>query len=380
MQNSLILRRHEFNSFQGNNFTIWFKAVAMATSISIAYYLSFPSVKSPFFVYFSIIVICLLGVFFFIRFINKTRVEISDFGIEYRSGLPDIFKKLDPDWKASWGDIQKVSFTKEVMRNSLLTPLQIKLMQKTVKLIPAQWVISNKSEKSIAPKNIFEALFGKKRNYKLLVENSPLIKILEKKGFLKEGVSLEKLESGVTEINSNPIALGMAAIFFVSIFYFVGDVYFGLSEFYIDTPPYLWNVVVGVLIAFLAYLIIKTTKLKFSEKIIMAVLVGFGAALITYPLLLRANEWTDTGGLQSYSYKLAEKGVWMAEQKNTQLPDLTFDLQISDYWDQFKIGAIKDFELRKGGLGFYQLNMKPIYEEQREFYHNEQEVFAESIK
>jgi hypothetical protein len=44
-----------------------------------------------------------------------------------------------------------------------------------------------------------------------------------------------------------------------------------------------------------------------------------------------------------------------------------FDID-SRYWNQFEPGDVKDFQLREGGLGFAQINMAPIYAEQRAFY------------
>ena len=42
------------------------------------------------------------------------------------------------------------------------------------------------------------------------------------------------------------------------------------------------------------------------------------------------------------------------------LPVLRFPRD-ADYWRQFKLGTTHQFELRKGGLGFYQVNMQPVH-------------------
>ncbi|MCK7509538.1 MAG: hypothetical protein MZV70_39540 [Desulfobacterales bacterium] len=39
-----------------------------------------------------------------------------------------------------------------------------------------------------------------------------------------------------------------------------------------------------------------------------------------------------------------------------------------EYWAQFKPGSVHQFELRRGGLGFYQLNMRPLEKALREYY------------
>ena len=61
---------------------------------------------------------------------------------------------------------------------------------------------------------------------------------------------------------------------------------------------------------------------------------------------------------------LADADTWVAEE---EVPDLVFDIS-SEYWEQFTPGDTKSFELRFGGLGFYQINMNAIYAEQRAFY------------
>jgi len=48
-------------------------------------------------------------------------------------------------------------------------------------------------------------------------------------------------------------------------------------------------------------------------------------------------------------------------------PELDFS-KYSYYWHQFKLGTIHQFELRKGGLGFYQVNMEPVREKMRAYF------------
>ncbi len=64
---------------------------------------------------------------------------------------------------------------------------------------------------------------------------------------------------------------------------------------------------------------------------------------------------------------LHRNSIWVADEK---VPNLVFDIG-SGYWRQFEPGDSKTFELRMGGLGFYQVNMRPIYAEQKEFYRSQ---------
>ncbi len=48
-------------------------------------------------------------------------------------------------------------------------------------------------------------------------------------------------------------------------------------------------------------------------------------------------------------------------------PVLSFPKDADD-WGHFKIGTTHGFELRKGGLGFYQVNVQPVHVKMREYF------------
>jgi hypothetical protein len=87
--------------------------------------------------------------------------------------------------------------------------------------------------------------------------------------------------------------------------------------------------------------------------------------LALYPGLLRLNEATDSEGLRDCEYRLTAYVVF--SPVDSQLPVLEFDKD-GQYWRQFALGTTHKFELRKGGLGFYQVNMAPVYAKLREYY------------
>ena len=95
-------------------------------------------------------------------------------------------------------------------------------------------------------------------------------------------------------------------------------------------------------------------------------LFGIGVALAAHPMLLRLNQLTDSDGLQSYAYTLGADGVWTSAFPG-EAPDLEFG-SATEYWSQFRPGDSKTFNLRTGGLGFTQIDLAPIWKEQRAFY------------
>jgi hypothetical protein len=57
-------------------------------------------------------------------------------------------------------------------------------------------------------------------------------------------------------------------------------------------------------------------------------------------------------------------GVW--EPVRAGPPTMTFEGH-EEYWDQFRRGERREFMLRRGALGFYQIDMAPVGAEIRAF-------------
>ena len=151
------------------------------------------------------------------------------------------------------------------------------------------------------------------------------------------------------------------------VLYFILDMYFGFGEYYAGAVPWHLFAAAGVCGLGLAATMLHIAGHLSSQGKLIAMLFGAGAGMASYPFLLRVNAWTDPAGLQAYSYTLGSDDTWVAR---ADVPDLVFDIG-SDYWNQFGPGDSKSFELRRGGLGFYQINMRPVYAEQRVFYESQ---------
>ena len=93
--------------------------------------------------------------------------------------------------------------------------------------------------------------------------------------------------------------------------------------------------------------------------------LGCALAAALYPGLLRVNQLTDRGGLVSHRYALqADLSLKPVEDG---LPVLRFP-RYADYWAHFARGSLHEFALRRGGLGFYQVDMAPVNEDMRAWY------------
>ena len=77
------------------------------------------------------------------------------------------------------------------------------------------------------------------------------------------------------------------------------------------------------------------------------------------------NAATDAEGLHSIDYRLKEYVVF--SPVDADAPELRFPRD-ADYWGQFKLGTVHPFELRKGGLGFYQVDMAPVRAKMHDYF------------
>lgn len=174
------------------------------------------------------------------------------------------------------------------------------------------------------------------------------------------------LPENVAIIDSTPATKFIAILFVSAVCYFIVDQFYWAKEFYAENPPYWQMVFSAAFSALLVYLALSRVEPNRKNTWQYALLFGFGLGLASYSFMLRLNQWSDEKGLNSYTYFLTSPNSWRAE--NTQLPGLVFSAEDSDWWKHFSIGDSYEFELRKGGLGFWQVNMSKIYIDQARYY------------
>jgi len=136
------------------------------------------------------------------------------------------------------------------------------------------------------------------------------------------------------------------------------------EEVYAVDPPLVLFAVAGAIAVLASMLWLVSAGVPRAETLGLSLLLGAAAAAALYPGLLRVNEATDDEGLRAYEYRLTEYVVFSPMDPN--LPVLEFP-GVADYWRQFKLGTMHSFELRKGALGFYQVNMEPVHARMREY-------------
>lgn len=140
-----------------------------------------------------------------------------------------------------------------------------------------------------------------------------------------------------------------------------------LDETYAGFFPWTTWISGGVVAAALSYLWLSRAKLPFVIAAVLSLMLGLDTGFAMYPGLLRLNRFTDTAGAQPHEYVLRE--YVRLEPRETGLPVIDFN-QGREYWRQFQPGASYTLYLRRGGLGFYQLDLAPVYAATRAFYEN----------
>lgn len=372
MAQPLILRNREYKQFKGK--ALWVLLLSYASFLIWLYW--WDDAKGLY--RFVVPIVSFVWLIFHYFIIKIQKIEISNSGIKHISGYSFFLRNYSSDWEVSWAEVRRAFLNRSQNDlNSPQTPLLILLKNKRmVKLIPSQWIDSLGAQPKMNPRNLFSLMFRRERLYSSVVNNNPLVKAFAERELLTEELC-ENPE--FTDITADSLVATLIFTFLLLISYYFYEVTSGLSEVYTGTLPYFWVLVAGIITTLWCYRFIKKTKLNHGEKIIVAMLLGLGVGLAAYPFLMRVNQWTDTAGIQTYKYKLAEKGVWIPQDQSLQLPDISFGYKAEIYWNQFKINSVKDFELRKGGLGLYQLNMDPIRKDWKGFYEGDQGYYDRKL-
>jgi hypothetical protein len=195
-----------------------------------------------------------------------------------------------------------------------------------------------------------------------LAEESPPLQALR-----AHGVTIQRPDASsplVFDLFKNRHAVAAVALLAAIGVYGVFDLVL-LDETYAGLYPWIIWVLVGVAAAVLAYRWLSGAQLPSLVAFVLAMMIGLDTGFAMYPGLLRLNQLTGTAGAQPYEYLLRE--YVRLEPVEADLPVIEFR-QAIEYWQQFKPGSSHTLYLRHGGLGFYQIDLAPVYAETREFY------------
>lgn len=297
---------------------------------------------------------------------GRERLVLTRSGVEYRSPLPAWLQVVRKSWSLNWSEVRAIRLRPLLGGGGpQMIALEMETLSETRQLMPYYWVdVENFSFKP--PWRV--TLQDLRRNHEALaalIDDSPVMRYVtaalphlpveRPQNLLRSGFAIEK----------NRAALTMTAAFFVLLAYALLDGGFLCQETYIEAVPYTIFAVIGVGVFAASGLWMFTNKVPIAEGIVIAMLAGGASAGTGYPALLRLNMLTDSNGLQTVTYELT--GAQELKPVSGDAPALHFP-QHYEYWSQFKKGSEHEFELRRGGLGFYQLNQAPYHARLRAYY------------
>ena len=296
------------------------------------------------------------------------RVILTDTGIRYQSALPRALQFLLPEWSAKWNEITRAYLRK---KRGVQGPGSIELVLVTYRgeecrLRPYLWVDAADSEPESPWRALQKIQSMKAPDLRRVILDSAAVR------YVAGHLPRFEMESSWNKLalpyalETNRRALVAVALFAVLTVYGFADFLIN-EETYAARPPYSFFALLGVLAALMAGRWLRGGNVPYAERMALALVLGVTFAAAFYPGLLRINQLTDRVGLQTYLYQLQRDGSLAPLQKGP--PDLVFP-RYADYWSSFSLGSLHEFRLRRGGLGFYQVDMAPTNEAMREYFGN----------
>lgn len=290
------------------------------------------------------------------------RLFLDERGMRYQSPLPDWMAGLQPSWFHRWEEIRSA---RVVIPRLALHHNTVALMLNAggaQRRLTGMWVPAAGAEEEPARGTpLFSshaAIFGRIAED---VERSALVQYMRRMGVKVE--MREGPRSGFALERNRATRVALALIF-VLIGYAIVD-FLVNSETYAVKPPAVLYVLAGVMVLLASGLVLALNRVPQAESWGVSVVLGAAFAAALYPGLLRVNQLTDGEGLKPRQYRLED--YVLLKPVDPKLPDLTF-IDFHEYWQQFPRGSQHEFLMRRGALGFHQVDMGPVHERMREFY------------
>ena len=312
----------------------------------------------PFFEIAGVILIGAAHYWYSRRAAKLERLFLDEHGIRYQSALPAV----QPGWSHAWSQITAARIVIPRLAAHHNTVALVIDAAGTRRRLAGMWVPATGEEQAPEPgiplfsshATVFERIADD-------VERSALVQYMR-----RMGVKVEMREGPRTgfALERNRASRAALALIFLLIGYAIVD-FLVNSETYAVKPPAVLYVLAGAIALLACGMVLALNRVPQAESWGVSVVLGAAFAAALYPGLLRLNQITDAEGLKPQQYRLEE--YVLLKPIDRELPDLAF-LDYHEYWQQFPRGSQHEFLMRKGGLGFHQVDMGPVHERMREFY------------
>jgi hypothetical protein len=294
---------------------------------------------------------------YMVRVVRHERLTLDRGGIRYQSPLAGPFAGLQPSWSHSWAQIRSAEITLPWMANPNLLSIVLDVVTAKRRIV-GQWVPLDGPPQDLIPLSLRRP--GADEVLRR-VHQSPLVEYMQRMGVK---VEVNAKARGGFVLESNRAALSVTVAVVALLLYAVADFAFN-TESYAEKPQLQVFILGGIAVFVASAALLRLARVPGAESVGLGFLLGVAVGVASYPGALRLNQLTDRHGLQAHEYRMKEVAVW--EPRDAALPTLRFS-DFLEYWDQFKPGAQREFLLRRGALGFFQVEMAPVREEMKAYY------------
>ena len=278
-------------------------------------------------------------------------VTIDDDGIRYGFIPPRLFARLRRTWHVGWDELRSARVELQFGSRPML---RLDSVHGERSLALAEWVDATQTYR---PRfSFFKPRFDQQMS---CAQQSALWQALSARGIAIAVPDRARAIEADLFANRYTLAAVMA-IFALGIYGFTDFIF--VEEAYVAGYPKVVVFGLGAAVALLGTLVLWRQKIKVTQAIGVGAMLGLAFGFAAVPGLLRVNALSDTAGPKAHTYILQAHTRLVSHEPN--VPTVVFEHD-RDYWTLFAVGSEHRLYLRRGGLGFQQVHLTPLYADMR---------------
>lgn len=290
-------------------------------------------------------------VFLWPHLMRYEAVTIDDEGIRYSFTPPRLFARLRRTWRVGWDELRAARVELQLGSRPML---RLDTAQGMRSLALAEWVDAAQTYRLRF--SFFKPRFDQQMAF---AQQSALWQALTARGIAIAVPDRARVIEADLFANRYTLVAVMA-IFALGIYGFTDFIF--VEEAYVAGYPKVVVFGLGVAVALVATLVLWRQKIKVLQAVGVGAMLGLAFGFAAVPGLLRVNALSDTAGPKAHTYILQVHTRLVSHEPN--LPTVIFKHD-RDYWTLFAVGSEHRLYLRRGGLGFQQVHLSPLYADMR---------------